>query len=164
LAIGAILAITQGTYDIVEIFSSLGFPFFAMSILILATWTSNVMNVYSSGLAFNDLFNLSTAARSKTTLFVGLVGILLAAIGILSHFMSFISLLTITITPIAGVMISDYFISKTYQETPENINWKGVFSWISGVVVMLVMTSQIKNILGIIVAAFVYFILKKNIK
>jgi hypothetical protein len=29
---------------------------------------------------------------------------------------------------------------------------------------MLVMTSQIKNILGIIVAAFVYFILKKNIK
>ena len=164
LAIGAILAITQGTYDIVEIFSSLGFPFFAMSILILATWTSNVMNVYSSGLAFNDLFNLSTAARSKTTLFVGLVGILLAAIGILSHFMSFISLLTITITPIAGVMISDYFISKTYQETPENINWKGVFSWISGVVVMLVMTSQIKNILGIIVAAFVYFILKKNSK
>ena len=164
LAIGAILAITQGTYDIVEIFSSLGFPFFAMSILILATWTSNVMNVYSSGLAFNDLFNLSIAARSKTTLFVGLVGILLAAIGILSHFMSFISLLTITITPIAGVMISDYFISKTYQETPENINWKGVFSWISGVVVMLVMTSQIKNILGIIVAAFVYFILKKNSK
>ena len=164
LAIGAILAITQGTYDIVEIFSSLGFPFFAMSILILATWTSNVMNVYSSGLAFNDLFNLSTAARSKSTLFVGLVGILLAAIGILSHFMSFISLLTITITPIAGVMISDYFISKTYQETPENINWKGVFSWISGVVVMLVMTSQIKNILGIIVAAFVYFILKKNSK
>ena len=164
LAIGAILAITQGTYDIVEIFSSLGFPFFAMSILILATWTSNVMNVYSSGLAFNDLFNLSTAARSKTTLFVGLIGILLAAIGILSHFMSFISLLTITITPIAGVMISDYFISRTYQETPENINWKGVFSWISGVVVMLVMTSQIKNILGIIVAAFVYFILKKNIK
>jgi cytosine permease len=164
LAIGAILAITQGTYDIVEIFSSLGFPFFAMSILILATWTSNVMNVYSSGLAFNDLFNLSTAARSKTTLFVGLIGILLAAIGILSHFMSFISLLTITITPIAGVMISDYFISKTYQKTPENVNWKGVFSWISGVVVMLVMTSQIKNILGIIVAAFVYFILKKNSK
>ena len=164
LAIGAILAITQGTYDIVEIFSSLGFPFFAMSILILATWTSNVMNVYSSGLAFNDLFNLSNASRSKTTLFVGLIGVLLAAIGILSHFMSFISLLTITITPIAGVMISDYFISKTYQETPENINWKGVFSWISGVVVMLVMTSQIKNILGIIVAAFVYFILKKNIK
>lgn len=161
LAIGAILAITQGTYDIVEIFSTLGFPFLAMSILILATWTSNVMNVYSSGLAFNNLFNLSDASRSKTTLFVGLVGILLAAIGVLSHFMSFISLLTITITPIAGVIISDYFISKTYKEDTQKFNWKGIVSWICGVVLMLSMTSQIKNILGIVVAAAVYYILQK---
>ena len=164
LAIGAILAITQGTYDIVEIFSSLGFPFFAMSILILATWTSNVMNVYSSGLAFNNLFNLGDSNRSKTTLIVGLFGILLAALGVLSHFMSFISLLTITITPIAGVMISDYFISKTYQEKPKKINWIGVFSWVSGVLVMLLMTSQIKNILGIVLSAIVYYILQKIIK
>ena len=164
LAIGAILAITQGTYDIVEIFSSLGFPFFAMSILILATWTSNVMNIYSSGLAFNNLLNLGDASRSKTTLVVGLVGVVLAALGLLSHFMSFISILTITITPIAGVMISDYFISKTYQEVPKKVNWSGVISWGCGVVIMLVMTSQIKNILGIIVAAVVYYILKKIIK
>jgi cytosine permease len=164
LAVGAILAITQGTYDIVDIFSTLGFPFFAMSILILATWTSNVMNIYSSGLAFNDLFKLNNAQRSKTTLVVGGVGILLAAFGILTHFMSFITLLTITITPIAGVMISDYYISKTYQETPQKVNWKGVISWGSGVLLMLVMTSQIKNILGIIVAALAYYLLKKNIK
>lgn len=164
LAIGAILAITQGTHDIVEIFSTLGFPFLAMSILILATWTSNVINSYSSGLAFNNLFQLGDASRSTTTLIVGLIGILLAAIGVLSQFMNFITILTITITPIAGVMISDYYISKTYQETPENFNWKGIISWITGVTVMLVMTSQIKNILGIIVAALVYFILKKTIK
>ncbi|MGH1386972.1 cytosine permease [Kordia sp.] len=164
LAIGAILAITQGTYDIVEIFSTLGFPFLAMSILILATWTSNVINSYSSGLAFNNLLQLGDASRSTTTLIVGLIGILLAAIGVLSQFMNFITILTITITPIAGVMISDYYISKTYQETPENFNWKGIISWITGVTVMLVMTSQIKNILGIIVAALVYFILKKTIK
>jgi cytosine permease len=164
LAIGAILAITQGTYDIVEIFSTLGFPFLAMSILILATWTSNVINCYSSGLAFNNLFQLGDASRSTTTLIVGLIGILLAAIGVLSQFMNFITILTITITPIAGVMISDYFISKTYQETPDNFNWKGIISWSIGVTVMLVMTSQIKNILGIIVAALVYFILKKTIK
>ncbi|WP_420600919.1 cytosine permease [Flagellimonas sp.] len=164
LAIGAILAITQGTYDIVEIFSSLGFPFFAMSILILATWTSNVMNIYSSGLAFNDLFKLSDTFRSKTTLLVGIVGILLAAIGILSHFMSFITLLTITITPIAGVMISDYYISKTYQHEAAKINWKGIFSWIAGVTIMLIMDSSIKNILGIVIAGVIYNILKKIMK
>ncbi|MGW9684919.1 cytosine permease [Flagellimonas sp. 2504JD1-5] len=164
LAIGAILAITQGTYDIVEIFSSLGFPFFAMSILILATWTSNVMNIYSSGLAFNDLFKLSDASRSKTTLLVGIVGIVLAAIGILSHFMSFITLLTITITPIAGVMISDYYIAKTYQQEAAKINWKGICSWGAGVTIMLIMDSSIKNILGIVIAALGYYILKKMMK
>jgi len=164
LAIGAILAITQGTYDIVEIFSSLGFPFFAMTILILATWTSNVMNIYSSGLAFNNLFKLKGSSRSKTTLIIGLAGILLATVGILEHFMSFIIVLTITITPIAGVMISDYFISKTYKETASKINWKGVFSWCCGVLVMILMTSQIKNILGIAVAAFVYYLLQKLFK
>ncbi|SNY95323.1 cytosine permease [Flagellimonas pacifica] len=164
LAIGAILAITQGTYDIVEIFSGLGFPFFAMSILILATWTSNVMNIYSSGLAFNDLFKLRETSRSKTTLLVGIAGILLAAVGILSHFMSFITLLTITITPIAGVMISDYYIAKTYQQEAAKVNWKGIISWGTGVVVMLIMDSSIKNILGIVIAAIIYYILKKILK
>lgn len=161
LAIGSILAITQGTYDIVKIFSSLGFPFFAMSILILATWTSNVINVYSSGLAFNNLLNLGNENRSKTTLIVGVFGIILAALGVLSYFMNFISLLTITITPIAGVMISDYFISKTYKEDALSFNWKGIFSWISGVLLMVSMTSEIKNIIGIISAAIVYYLLQK---
>ena len=161
LAIGSILAITQGTYDIVKIFSSLGFPFFAMSILILATWTSNVINVYSSGLAFNNLLDLGNENRSKTTLIVGVFGIFLAALGVLSYFMNFISLLTITITPIAGVMISDYFISKTYKEDALSFNWKGIFSWISGVLLMVSMTSEIKNIIGIISAAIVYYLLQK---
>jgi cytosine permease len=98
LAIGAILSITQHTYDIVKIFSSLGFPFFALTILVLAPWTSNLMNIYSSGLAFTNLLNLNESYCSKVTL---VAGITLTALGIKDHFMSFIRLLTITITPIA---------------------------------------------------------------
>lgn len=164
LAIGAILAITQGTYDIVEIFSSLGFPFFAMTILILATWTSNVMNIYSSGLAFTNLFNLNESYRSKVTLIAGVVGIVLAALGIINHFMDFISILTITITPIAGVIISDYFISKTYSESEKQFNFLGIASWGFGVAIMLLMTSEIKFILGIVGAALVYYLLQKLFK
>ncbi len=161
LAIGAVFAITQSTYDIVEIFSSLGFPFLAMSILILATWTSNVMNIYSSGLAFLNLFSLKNDARSKTTLLVGLVGVIIAAIGVLSSFTSFINILTITITPIAGVMISDFYISKTFKENTEKFNWVGIFSWGIGVLIMLFMSSEIKYVLGIVVAAIVYGIIQQ---
>ncbi|MFD2588720.1 cytosine permease [Croceitalea marina] len=164
LAVGAIFAITQNTYDIVEIFSSLGYPFFAMSTLILATWTTNVVNIYSSGLAFTNLIGFKESSRSKVTLVVGLVGIGLAIIGILTYFMGFITILTIAITPIAGVMIADYFLSKTYSDNPQKLNWKGIVSWLSGVVLMLVMTSDIKNILGIVVAAICYVLLQKIVK
>ncbi len=161
LAIGAIFAITQNTYDIVEIFSSLGYPFFAMSTLILATWTTNVVNIYSSGLAFTNMLKLKESSRSKVTMIAGMLGIGLAIIGILNYFMSFITVLTVAITPIAGVMIADYFLTKTYNEKPEKVNWKGIISWLSGVSLMLIMTSDIKNILGILVAALVYIILQK---
>ncbi|NQV78627.1 MAG: cytosine permease [Lutibacter sp.] len=164
LAIGAILAITQGTYDIVEIFSSLGFPFFAMTILILATWTSNVMNIYSSGLAFTNLFNLNESYRSKVTLIAGIAGIVFAALGIINHFLDFISILTITITPVAGVIISDYFISKTYSENEKKFNFYGIASWGFGVAIMLIMTSEIKFILGIVGAALAYYLLQKLFK
>lgn len=164
LAIGAILAITQGTYDIVEIFSSLGFPFFAMTILILATWTSNVMNIYSSGLAFTNLFNLNESYRSKVTLIAGIAGIVFAALGIINHFLDFISILTITITPIAGVIISDYFISKTYSESEKQFNFFGIVSWGFSVAIMLLMTSEIKFILGIVGAALAYYLLQKLFK
>jgi cytosine permease len=160
MAIGAILAITQGTYDIVEIFSSLGYPFFAMSILILATWTSNVINIYSSGLAFNTLLKLPDSFRPKTTLIIGAIGLLLAAMGILAHFLGFITLLTITVTPIVGIIISDYFIAKTYNDHVEiDFNWKGIVSWGTSVTMMFLMQSDIKYILGIVVATLIYYVL-----
>ncbi len=161
LCIGAILSITQGSYDIVEIFSTLGFPFFAMSILILATWTSNVMNAYSSGLAFTKTFQLSEEKRSKVTLVVGLVGVILAAAGLINHFMSFISMLTITVTPIAGVVIADYFITKSFTENTVPFNWKGIVSWGSGVAIMLLMTHEIKYVFGILGAALLYVVFEK---
>lgn len=159
LSIGALFAITQGTYDIVEIFSSLGFPFFAMTILILATWTSNVMNMYSSGLAFNSLFNLDDSSRARTTIIAGLIGIVLASIGLLNNFMSFISLLTITVTPIAGVLVSDYFISKkNVSKKALNFNWMGILSWCCGAIMMFIIESPVKYIIGIFLSAFIYYL------
>lgn len=163
LAIGAILTVTQGSYDIVEIFASLGFPFFAMSILILATWTSNVMNVYSSGLAFTNLFQLPESKRSVVTLTAGSVGVLLAAAGLIDHFMEFITLLTVTVTPVAGVVISDYFLSKSFTEESIRFNWKGIVSWGLGVTIMLLMTHEIKYVLGILGSAIFYWLFEKLI-
>lgn len=93
-ACGAILAIVAQTYDVVEIYSKLGMPMLALSVLIVATWTTNVMNAYSSGLALNQLLHWPPERRRLATVISGVAGSALAAAGILLNFMSFLMMLT----------------------------------------------------------------------
>ena len=159
VACGAMLAIFQQTYDIVEVYARLGMPQLALSVLIIATWTTNVMNAYSSGLAINQLLHWPQSRRQMATLMAGVLGSALAAAGILNNFMSFLMLLTITIPPIAGVLVSDYWIARSYTcEQSLAFNWRGLLAWACGVAVMIVLTHPLKNVLGIVVAAAVYWL------
>jgi cytosine permease len=158
VACGAMLAIFQQTYDIVEIYTRLGMPLLALSVLIIATWTTNVMNVYSAGLALNELLHWPPGRRRWATLVAGVAGSTLAAAGILNNFMGFLMLLTITIPPIAGVLVSDYWLARSYiRGQPLAFNIHGLVAWSCGVAVMLVVTHPLKNVLGIVVAAAVYW-------
>jgi len=161
IAVGAILSILQSTHDITEIFANLGYPILALSILILATWTTNVVNAYSGGLALNQLLFLPESKRPISTLIAGLIGTALAAMGILNHFIGFLTILTTAIPPIAGVIISDYWFSKTFiNDEYSPIQWEGFFAWSTGVFIMIFMNNPIKNLLSIFVAAFVFYILQ----
>lgn len=161
-ACGAMLAIIQQTYDVVEIYSRLGMPILALTVLIVATWTTNVMNAYSSGLAINQLLHWPQERRQMATLIAGVLGSVLAASGILANFMSFLMLLTITIPPIAGVLVSDYWIARTYtRATPPGWNLNGVSAWVCGVGSMLAVTHQLRSVIGILISAAVYFALTK---
>ncbi len=161
-ACGAMLAIIQNTYDIVEIYSKLGRPILALTVLIIATWTTNVVNAYSSGLAINQLMHWPIERRRIATLIAGTLGSLLAASGILANFMGFLLLLTITIPPIAGVLISDYWIAKTYvRETKQAYNLNGLIGWGGGALSMLAISHPLKSVIGIVVSAATYFVLAK---
>lgn len=165
LAIGAILAIIKGTHDIVDIFAQIGYPILAMSILILVTWTSNVMSAYSGGLGLNSTFHLSEKYRPHTTLIVGLVGTLLGVVGILDKFTEVAIILSAMIPPIAGVIIADYYFGKIKdKKTKTSFDWIGIISWLSGVSIVFLFESDIKNILGIMVSGFFYSILKLLLK
>lgn len=165
LTVGAILAIMQGTHDITEIFSTLGYPILALSILILATWTTNVVNAYSGGLAINQLFGQDESQRPKATLIAGAIGTIAAIAGILNHFVGFLVILTAMIPPIAGVIIADVWLAKSYKdENHRPFNIAGFIAWSGGVATMLLMEDPIKNILGLFVSAILYWILTKVIK
>lgn len=163
MAVGSILAIFQGTYDIVEIFARMGHPALALAVLIIATWTTNVMNAYSSGLAINQLFHWPEDRRGASTILAGILGTTLGAMGILGEFMSFLMILTVTIPPVAGVIISDYWLAKTYRpDTAVAFNWRGLVAWASGVAVMVTLNHPIKSVVGIVVSAMVYFVFQSG--
>jgi cytosine permease len=158
-ACGAIMAIFQKTHDIVEIYAGLGMPVLALTVLIIAAWTTNVMNAYSSGLAINQLLHWPRKRIQVATLIAGMTGSILAAAGILNHFISFLMLLTITIPPIAGVLVCDYWVARTYQRIHQEVwNLRGIFAWGCGVVAMLVVEHPLRSLLGITVAAIVYWL------
>jgi cytosine permease len=160
LTIGAILAIVKGTHDIVDIFAQIGYPIMAMSILILVTWTSNVMSAYSGGLGLNSTFHLSEKYRPYTTLVVGLVGTLLGVMGILDKFVQVAVILSAMIPPIAGVIIADYYFRKSkIKKNNASFDWIGIVSWFAGVSIVFLFESEVKNILGIVVSGFFYSVL-----
>ncbi len=110
LLMGAIMSIVSGQYDISTILSSLGVPFIGLLALVLATWTTNVTNAYSGGLALSNLLGYDETKFKITTGIAGGVGTLLAAFGLLSRFTAFLTLMSGLIPPLAGVIIAHYWI------------------------------------------------------
>ena len=111
LLTGALMSIVTGQYDISAILVSLGVPVLGLIALVLATWTTNVTNAYSGGLALSNLLGFTESKFAVTTGVAGGIGTLLAAFGLLNAFQSFLSLMSALIPPLAGVIIAAYWIT-----------------------------------------------------
>ena len=110
LLTGGIMSIVTGQYDISAILASLGVPFFGLLALVLATWTTNVTNAYSGGLALSNLLGFDESKFKLTTAIAGAAGTLLAAFGVLGKFEAFLNLMSALLPPLAGVIIANYWI------------------------------------------------------
>ncbi len=165
LIAGALMSVVAGTYDISQVVSTLGFPVIGFTILILATWTTNTVNAYSGGLALTNMFKLSDEKRAPATAVAGGIGTLLAIFGIINHFISFLGVLTAGITPIAGVMIADYWIRNkgnpdTWAPYP-GVNWSGIIAWLGGTLVGLFVSWGSQALNAIVVAGVLFLVLSK---
>jgi len=110
LLVGAIMSIVTGEYDISAVLSAVGVPAVGLIALVLATWTTNVTNAYSGGLSLSILLGIEESKSRLATAIAGAVGTILAAIGFLDKFQSFLSLLCALVPALVGVMIADYWI------------------------------------------------------
>ncbi len=159
-ACGALLSVTQGSHDIVEIFARLGLPLTALTVLIAATWTTNVMNIYSAGLALNGLAGGGQASRRLATLAAGTAGSVMAAAGILGHLTGFLSLLTLTVMPIAGVLIAAWWLQPRPPDAAAPRAWRaaGLLAWAVGAGSVLLMEHPMRYLLGPAIAAALHLV------
>ena len=172
MLIGAILSIVTGQYDISLVLAAVGVPALGLVALVLATWTTNVTNAYSGGLAVSNLFGFGEDRFKVSCAVAGVIGTILAAAGLLSEFEFFLNILSALIPPIAGVMIASYWILGKGRK--ENLRQKegwyipGIISFAAGAVVAYVTGSiavfLIGPVNGIAVSMIVYVVLEKTMK
>ena len=136
LLTGAMMSIVTGQYDISAILASLGVPVLGLIALVLATWTTNVTNAYSGGLALSNLLGLDESKVKITTGIAGAIGTVLAAVGLLDAFQGFLSLMSGLIPPLAGVIIAAYWVvgkgKKENFRVKEGFSAVGVISFVAG--------------------------------
>lgn len=168
LSIGGILAVTAGTYDLTIVFSSMGLPVIGLLCLILATWTTNCGNAYSGGIAIVGILKLKDDKRALATMVAGGIGIILAIIGVIDYFTSFLSFISVLVPPMAGATVADYWLKgkgdKKAWRPFKGVNWLGMISWAAGTAFGIAFNILIPTINAIVVAMIVYLILVNVVK
>ena len=156
LLTGALMSIVTGEYDISAILASLGVPFIGLVALVLATWTTNVTNAYSGGLALSNLLGFDESKFKITTGIAGGIGTLLAAFGLLNAFQGFLSLMSGLIPPLAGVLIAAYWIvgkgkKENFKMRP-GFSAPGVIAFLVGAVLACITGGTFANFPGLVEA------------
>lgn len=165
LIMGAVMTKVAAQYDISLVFCDIGIPVLGLLVLIFATWTTNTTNAYCAGLSSVLLFHLSDNKRAMSTMILGVIGTVLAIIGIADHFEDFLTILGNILLPMMGVILADYWIntkgkSELYRYR-DGWNFIGIISWIAGYAVIQLVKIGIPFAEGLVVAFLCQILLTK---
>ncbi len=161
---GYISTLATGIGDLPKAMLQLGLGFPALLVLILAQWTTNDNNLYTSSLGLSNIFKVK---KSKITLTIGIIGSLLGGIGVANYFTNWLSILGIGVPPMAGIIMADYYIirKQNYRFKDENQipkwNMNAIISWIIGCIVGFTIKAGIASLNSLMVAMVAYVIIMK---
>jgi len=174
--IGVLLAHAVKSADVIHIVTSTS-GVIGTLVLISATLKINDWNLYSASLGFANLIDTVWGRkinRGLITILVGLVGSILSAAGILQQFQGFLTMLGVTIPPLAGIMVVDYFILRRYRAEleesaargtiPERMEtWNPVMlvTWIASSYIGYKVSWGIPTLNALFAAGVLYYVLMK---
>ena len=127
-------SLATGQNDLVLIMIGLGIGIPALVLLIFATWSTNSHNLYCTSLTLASL--LPRVPKWKLTILAGVLGTLMASVGIMDHFIGFLIFLGLSIPPIAGIYAADFFLLSNQNYTPLELtarpawNGPGFVAWV----------------------------------
>ena len=165
-----VTAISTGEKDLVLVMLGLGLGVPALVFLVLTAWTTNAGNLYSGSIFLSAL--LRTLPYRHVVTIAGGAGIAVALLGLTDHFIPFLVTLGITVPPIAGIYVTDFFMrGQKYdlgeQDTGRPIRLAAVLGWATGVGTAYFSTTSSLTLTGVpacdsmVVSAAVFFLLAR---
>ncbi|MBO0992477.1 cytosine permease [Bacillus sp. SD088] len=136
IVIAMILSRIMDESDLTTIMITVGLGVPGILVLILAQWTTNTNNAYSSGLSLSVIF--SKTNKVVLTLIAGIIGTLLAVLGIYDYFIDFLTIMTMFIAPIGGVYTASYYIggqSLFKNENNQAFKFLPLLAWVLGTLI-----------------------------
>ena len=97
----------------------IGYGAMALAVIVFATWTTNVINLYSTALAARA--SVPLGQYRSVVIVSGIVGTVAAVIGISENLINFLVIMGLLVPPIAGVYLVDFFVFKRTDFSPERL-------------------------------------------
>jgi cytosine permease len=151
----------NGTGDVFGIISEKGGWLAVVAVVFLFLNLGSVCSHCLYNAAVGWSFILKSNMRTMTVI-LGIIGIILAALGIYNHFINWLNLLGVIVPPIGTIIIIDQWrVRKNADDTGTSIRYKPFIAWIIGSAVALIVnyefTSLSTVVTGIVVSAVVYW-------
>lgn len=92
---------------------------FGVIVVLMSTAKINDWNLYGSSLGVVNFFQVvfgKRMHRGVVTIALGAAGTLLSAVGIMTHFTEFLSLLGVMIPPIGGIIVAEYWVVRRMRK------------------------------------------------
>ena len=137
--VAAVSALATQQHDVLALMLAVGLGLMAFILVIFSSLITNAINLYGCSLSFTAIF--PKLDEWKVVLGSGLIGTVIAFLGIFEHFIDFIFSLGVIFTPIASIYVIDYFIvnkghydlSRLHENT--GVSYMAILAWLLGVLV-----------------------------
>ena len=146
-------AVAYQDNDVIGLLLKSGFGLWAFLMIISSSWVGSAVNLYACSLSLAAI--LQGIEKWKLAILTGIAGTVVGLLGILERFTDFLTLLSIIVSPVAGLYLLDFFWLNGGRYSLERIDrlpmfrWRGAAAVLSGALVGYATAQGLLQLTGI---------------